>query len=569
METEPLLFDYDVIDETENPPKLRLTTYLGPAGPCAVASHYPEGQVAVLGHLAKDTDRRVKLQNGQEGAIMQDSPIGTLILPATLERVERNALAQCRALSIVNLLACDHVTLEDGAFQGCYGLRSAFLPPNLTTIPANLFYYCHNLGFVKLPKNLTRIEKNAFGSCFQLKNIALPPTLTHLGEAAFSQCRTLEEIAIPTTVTEIAPHLFSGCKSLTTVTLHDQISAIGAGAFDGCQRLTAVDIPPSVVKIGENAFPAGVVAKHPSYPHHILTDFYKKDATAHTIHLLHQLETVADPTTLCNQFRQCEALMVLVLATKDVDHLTLVLKHQLLTNRLANLFLGVYEAHPEMSRLLSVYCAQTEEEDADDEFDPFAEMTLFELSLAFQYTRTRGGLVLTQYYGCQTNLSIPDSVEGIPVVEVANLGKNNVVETIIFGQGIRSIGRECCSNFAALTKVTLPSQCVRIGVAAFRGCKKLKNITLPDQCTTLGDTAFAACMALESISIPEGVQQVPPLCFLHCASLAQVSLPSTLRKIGENAFGCCPSLISVTLPNSVTEIGADAFTDTPIEWKSS
>ena len=51
------------------------------------------------------------------------------------------------------------------AFDGCEGLRAAYIPPTVTSLPAKLFDSCPALERIYIPASVRRIGKNAVHEC--------------------------------------------------------------------------------------------------------------------------------------------------------------------------------------------------------------------------------------------------------------------------------------------------------------------------------------------------------------------------------------------------------------------
>ncbi len=141
-----------------------------------------------------------------------------------------------------------------------------------------------------------------------------------------------------------------------------------------------------------------------------------------------------------------------------------------------------------------------------------------EFKANYSYRKTKEGIVITKYRGDATEVSIPGTVEGLPVVQI---GKE------AFDRGARdSLG---------ITKVSIPASVVSIGSGAFF-CPKLTDIEFESgsRLESIGADAFNACR------------------------IQEIKLPDGLKEIGESAFWACP-LKSIRIPASVENIGADAF----------
>lgn len=149
-----------------------------------------------------------------------------------------------------------------------------------------------------------------------------------------------------------------------------------------------------------------------------------------------------------------------------------------------------------------------------------------EFKANYSYYKAKDGIVVTKYRGNAVEVTIPETVEGLPVVQI---GKE------AFDRGVR--------DPLQLTKITIPTSVVSIAPGAFF-CRKLREIefTPGSKLESIGDEAFSACR-IEEIRLPDG-----------------------LMSVGDQAFWGCP-LKSVYVPASVDHIGIDAFgNEGPCAW---
>ena len=156
-----------------------------------------------------------------------------------------------------------NVTFKDGAafigygaFKNCVGLKSVTVPASVERIDRNAFSGCSSLETVNLSRGLREISSGAFANCSVLKNVTIPDTVSVIGNNAFSGCEKLKSVVIPNRVTSIGFSAFSSCSELTSVTIPDSVTTIGDNAFFGCIKLRNVVIPDSVLKIDAFAFSA-------------------------------------------------------------------------------------------------------------------------------------------------------------------------------------------------------------------------------------------------------------------------------------------------------------------------
>ncbi len=147
---------------------------------------------------------------------------------------------------------------------------------------------------------------------------------------------------------------------------------------------------------------------------------------------------------------------------------------------------------------------------------------------------------VTRYIGTAAEVTIPDTIEGLPVKVIGykamfrqyNLKDNTIGVTkltlpdsveiiedyafagleeateINFGKNLKSIGSNSVENCYSLTKVTFAgTDLTKIDSWAFSGCRVLEEITLPDSVVEIGNAAFQFCNALsgDKLTIPASV----------------------------------------------------------------
>ena len=105
-----------------------------------------------------------------------------------------------------------------------------------------------------------------------------------------------------------------------------------------------------------------------------------------------------------------------------------------------------------------------------------------------------GTAEIVGYTGCEKSLTIPDSLDGIPV---AGIGENaffcNPLQEITIPDSVRSIGTKAFSHCYCLTEITIPDSVTSIGNWAFESCIFLKEITIPASVTSIGNRVFDNC----------------------------------------------------------------------------
>ena len=262
-----------------------------------------------------------------------------------------------------------------------------------------------------------------------------------------------------------------------------------------------------------------------------------------------------------------------------------------------------------------------------DQYYPTESVTLYaawvdesrvmpEGGLWLDYYEDYRGYVAWMYDGNPTELVIPSSYKGIPIVKIAypfyfkNYQTiNNTVTTITTSKNLKSIGDNAFQGCNKLTSVTISDTVEEIGDNAF-DVNSLANITmgknvkyiganafgnvnnynapawaksLPDGPVYLGNVfygykgtingsfeiksgmtaiagnAFYGQNQMTSVTIPQGVRIIGKEAFGNCSALKTINMPDTLTDIYSYAFYNCTSLESFVMPDSVTSIKDGVF----------
>lgn len=207
-----------------------------------------------------------------------------------------------------------------------------------------------------------------------------------------------------------------------------------------------------------------------------------------------------------------------------------------------------------------------------------------------------GGYVITGYKGSETEIAIPEKIDGKQVTAIGYRAfsamwfnrKNSrevfaceKIESVYIPEGVTQIEEEAFAYCSELSEVILPKTLKRIGKAAFSRCYDLAEITLPEGLTqieeaaffnsgitklaipsniiTINKFAFAECNKLKELVISSGLEAIGKSAFLNCTALTEAAIPEGVKSLGYEIFRGCSALTSVTLPESVTVIPAGVF----------
>ena len=157
----------------------------------------------------------------------------------------------------------------------------------------------------------------------------------------------------------------------------------------------------------------------------------------------------------------------------------------------------------------------------------------------FQYdlNEAGNGIVITKYIGSNSNLVIPRTIEGYPVVEIGSLyGEgdrivpDNFLVSLVIPEGVRIIGMRAFNNQKNLTSVTLPSTLKDIGRNAFE-YSGLRTVRIPDSVENIWDSAFGQSRNLTDVNIPVSIKRIGVYAFYDCKMLSNLTIPASIKSI--------------------------------------
>lgn len=141
----------------------------------------------------------------------------------------------------------------------------------------------------------------------------------------------------------------------------------------------------------------------------------------------------------------------------------------------------------------------------------------------------QGGAKILRILGQTPAVTVPDEIDGCPVVEIgdycfsqtAHLPDHRYFISDHLGNGDRFDGNlntitELCGSY--VENVCIPDSVVKIGNYAFYNCRNLAKLEMGNQCHTIGSDAFINCYKLQKID-------------LRCNALETSGLPKILVQI--------------------------------------
>ena len=102
--------------------------------------------------------------------------------------------------------------------------------------------------------SVTSIGDGAFYNCISLTNITISTNVTSIGDLAFYGSANLTSVTIPSSVTNLGAFAFYDCTSLASATIPGSVTSIGDATFYDCASLTNAVIGNGITNIAELAF---------------------------------------------------------------------------------------------------------------------------------------------------------------------------------------------------------------------------------------------------------------------------------------------------------------------------
>lgn len=147
----------------------------------------------------------------------------------------------------------------------------------------------------------------------------------------------------------------------------------------------------------------------------------------------------------------------------------------------------------------------------------------------FSYTLAGDVATITGYDGSNTDIVIPNEIDGHPVKSIGDHAFD----------GKRT-------NGINLENVTISEGITSIGDFAFYSCTNLKNVKLPDSVIDLGVQTFLLCENLTTVNIPKNLTKIQNHCFQETA-ISEIVIPENVKDMDTGCFQSCKNLKKVII----------------------
>ncbi|MBR5438986.1 MAG: leucine-rich repeat domain-containing protein [Clostridia bacterium] len=598
---------------------------------------------------------RYGIKEGAATVVRQISSISIAKIPSCIvyegfiydvTSIGENAFYGCSSLTSIEIPS-SVMSIGSYAFYNCVSLTSIEIPSSVMSIGSYAFYNCNSLTCVKIPNSVTSIGDYAFYYCTSLTiyceaenkpsawlsrwNASGGPGQSYCpivwdciyndiandkyiytvvdgirfgikdGVATVVRTRKISTANIPSiimykgvnySVTSIGSQAFYGRSSLTSISIPDSVTSIGSQAFYGCTSLTSIEIPSSVTRIGSQAFygcssltSIKTAEDNPNYKD-IDGNLYSKDGKTLIQYARGKTDTsfeISNDVTRIGSyaFYNCNSLTCVKIpnSVTRIDGYAFYNCNSLTSVTIGNgvTSIGAY-AFRGCDGLTEVYYLGT--------IDEWVE-------IEFIYGGDANPLYDAKRLYINNNIVTEAIITTATEINYGVFGCYNLLERVVIGDSVTSIGDYAFSGCNSLTSVTIGDGVTSIGSGAFSECTHLANVNYlgtmdnwvqiefdgPVLCpiselyidgvvvtdvvlltaTKIADYAFYNYKGA-SIKIGSTVTNIGAHAFSYCSAEIIWESNSSIKQIGGASFEDYQG-INITIPDSVTRIGSGAFKD--------
>lgn len=175
-----------------------------------------------------------------------------------------------------------------------------------------------------------------------------------------------------------------------------------------------------------------------------------------------------------------------------------------------------------------------------------------------EYKIENSECMITLYNGSQTDVIIPDEINGVKVTAIGERAfyNNEILQKITLPNTIKKIYDSAFSWCFNLSETNIPEELEYIGNYAFYRTS-ISEFKLPENITYLGEGAFGSTQ-ITTLIIPAGTTEIGPEMF-SSTNVDLSVLNDDIEKIREYAFGNCQNIYEFNVSDNVKSIGDAAF----------
>lgn len=197
----------------------------------------------------------------------------------------------------------------------------------------------------------------------------------------------------------------------------------------------------------------------------------------------------------------------------------------------------------------------------------------------YQYTVENEEVTITSYVGVAADVTIPESINGMPVVAIGiSAFQNPNMKSLTIPDSVVKIDGLAFSDCHLLERVTLGHGIREIGFSPFSSSGKMiyneyengyyvgndenpymalvsaistdiETFTIHPDTIIICGSALSNCCSLRELMIPEGVVSIGDYALKNCSSLETVYIPKSIESINFLTFEWCNSIREIIVSN--------------------
>lgn len=185
----------------------------------------------------------------------------------------------------------------------------------------------------------------------------------------------------------------------------------------------------------------------------------------------------------------------------------------------------------------------------------------------YEYLVNKEGTVeVYQYLGKDSEVVIPDTIEGYPVIAISSYAFESCdfVTKISIPDTVTTVGDDAfCDTAYYKNEDNWENGVLYVDKVLYEASEDIEGkFTVKDGTTAIAYYAFVGCDKLTEINIPGSVKILPYRTFRGCTSLTDLNVGEGTEVIEDQSFWGCVKLENINLPKTITKVGMRAIANT-------
>lgn len=426
---------------------------------------------------------------------------------ATFESSKINEIdfSPCEKLNIINSYAFCKAKINDIVIPACVQKISkyAFSESTITSLRFESQSSCRE------------IESSAFYKCKNLKSVYIPSSVEILGNANDIPKNSNYSVSSPSNV-------FAECTSLSTFVIErgSKLKYLTSGMFDKCTALKSLVIEKGSSLEGIGASFTNTAIENIDFSSCPNLSFIKSNSFLNSSVKTVNMQNTAIRNIEERTFYSCIHLESVILSdkTEAIGSSAFSGCEALTEINIDNVAKIATDAFNGCKKLSIDISDKTEKTDG-----------------YYKYYKTNSHIIISGYTGSESNLVIPDTIDGLPV---------KVIEKAVFKN-------------KRFNTIKLPKQIEIIEQEAFYGCGIKETPVFPDSLKEIGENAFARNGFQGILVLPKNIEAIESYAFSGVSS-TEIIVGENTKAVYQNAFFGCGRLERIDFGNGVTTIDSSA-----------